>query len=280
MLIKTNNFSPKELASFKHYQKLSFDILQSVADSLKEGDSEKDVARKLVKKYRQAGAKTFFHLPVVLFGDRTTLSGDWKIKHFFPKRNNLKMNDSVIFDAAPLFNGFLVDTSLSFCFGRSSEHDAMMLHLAYYRDSIPIAINEGATFKNITEQVGKTMLESGYKPAHQKHPGEVLGHRAIRTPNFLLRPKIQGFDAISLSWFRLKDSIAMKSFGNKSPLWNASNTSNHPAHDGLWLVEPHASKGNIGAKWEEILVIENGQARWLQDRPPHVIYWERLTLPD
>ena len=87
---------------------------------------------------------------------------------------------------------------------------------------------------------------------------------------------MQGFDAISLSWFKLKDSLAMKRVGNRSPLWNASQASDHAAHDGLWLVEPHAGKGETGAKWEEILVIDQGQARWLQDRPPHVEYWEGL----
>jgi len=58
----------------------------------------------------------------------------------------------------------------------------MMQHLAQYRESVPGAINLGDTFKQIAEQVLKTMAAAGYEPAHTKHPGEVLGHRAIKTP--------------------------------------------------------------------------------------------------
>jgi hypothetical protein len=47
-------------------------------------------------------------------------------------------------------------------------------------------------------------------------------------------------DAISLSWFRLKDRFAMSGLGRRSPLWNTLKTSDHEPHDGLWLVEPHA----------------------------------------
>jgi len=32
-------------------------------------------------------------------------------------------------------------------------------------------------------QVLQTLTSAGYQPAHTKHPGEVLGHRAIKTPN-------------------------------------------------------------------------------------------------
>ena len=40
-----------------------------------------------------------------------------------------------------------------------------------------------------------------------------------------------------------------------------------------WLVEPHYACDAFGAKWEEILVIEDGRARWLEDDPPHVRKW-------
>jgi hypothetical protein len=89
--------------------------------------------------------------------------------------------------------------------------------------------------------------------------------------------RLQGFDAISLSWFRLKDRFAMSGLGRRSPLWNTLKTSDHEPHDGLWLVEPHAGLGSVGAKWEEILVIEDGKARWLDDEPPHVRQWSQIA---
>jgi hypothetical protein len=277
MLVKTQGFSSSALAQFHKLQCQSFEILETVAATLVGGETEKEVARELVGRYRASGAGSFFHLPVVLFGERTALPGDWALGNFFPRTRALQSGDSVILDAAPLFDGFLVDTSYSFCFGESTIHREMMIHLSQYRDSVVDAVNRGDSFKTIAEDVSVTLKAAGYEPVHTKHPGEVLGHRAIKAPNLPFQLRMQGFDAISLSWFKLQDSLAMKGLGNKSPLWNTLRSSEHPPHDGLWLVEPHAGCGAVGAKWEEILVIEQGRARWLDDSPPHLKQWEQIA---
>jgi hypothetical protein len=277
MLIKTRNFSRTSLDHFCYLQRLSFSILERTAAELELGETEKDVAHKLVKRYRKAGASSFFHLPVVLFGDRTALPGDWSVGKFFPKSKSLQHNDSVILDAAPLFDGYLVDTSYSFCFGESDTHRKMMQHLSQYRESVLAAVNSGENFKAIADQVADTMQQQGYCVAHTKHPGEVLGHRAIQTANLPFQLRLQGFDALSLTWFKMKDSLAMRGLGRQSPLWNSLRSSDHKPHDGLWLVEPHAGLDNVGAKWEEILVIEDGQAHWLDDNPPHVRQWAQIA---
>ncbi len=277
MFIKTHNFNDRALARFRDLQRESFAILEHTAATLAGGETEQEVAHQLVRRYRAAGAGSFFHLPVVLFGERTALPGNWPVGRFFPKARTLESGDSVILDAAPLFSGYLVDTSYSFCFGENDQHRAMMQHLSQYRDSVPAAINDGDNFKRVAEQVLETMTAAGYEPAHGKHPGEVLGHRAIKTPNLPFELRLQGFDAVSLTWFRLKDRLAKRGTGRQSPLWNTQASSSHPAHDGLWLVEPHAGLGPVGAKWEEILVIDGGRARWLDDRPPHVRQWAQIA---
>lgn len=277
MLIKTAHFSARQLDQFREYQRLSFSILQAMAAELTGGETEKDVTHELVKRYRAAGADSFFHLPLALFGERSALPGNWTVGQFFPKRQVLEAGMSVILDAAPLFSGYLVDTSFSFCFGENDEHREMMKHLAQYRESVLEAINNGLSFKAVADQVRANMLAQQYEPVHQKHPGEVLGHRAIKTPKLPIQLRLQGFDAISLTWFKLKDSLAMRGLGRKSPLWNSLKSSDHAAHDGLWLVEPHAGFGSVGAKWEEILVIEDGQARWLDSNPPHVRQWALIA---
>ena len=170
MSIKTKGFTDKELSRFRDLQRTSFSILEEAASKLSGGETEKQVAHQLVKLYRTAGAGSFFHLPVVLFGERTALPGEWSVGNFFPKKKILKEGDSVILDAAPLFDGYLVDTSYSFCFGESDDHRAMMQHLAQYRDSVPAAINNGHSFKEIADQVLETMIGVGYEPVHTKHP--------------------------------------------------------------------------------------------------------------
>ncbi|RZV54067.1 MAG: M24 family metallopeptidase [Pseudomonadales bacterium] len=277
MFVKSSNFNAKALARFRDLQRTSFAILEDTAASLSGGESEIDVAHELVKKYRAAGAGSFFHLPVALFGERTALPGNWPLRKFFPRAKKLLSGDSVILDAAPIFDGFLVDTSYSFCFGENEVHRRMMEHLSQYRASVPAAINRGDTFKQIAQQVEREMLAAGYEPVHQKHPGNVLGHRAVKTPKLPFQMRLKGFDAMSLSWFKIKDQLATTGVGNSSPLWNTSKSSDHKAHDGLWLVEPHAGFKNVGAKWEEILVIECGTAQWLDDKPPHVCQWAHIA---
>ena len=46
-----------------------------------------------------------------------------------------------------------------------------------------------------------------------------------------------------------------------------------PLEPGLWAMEPHIRAGGIGAKWEEILVVTDSDAYWLDDDVPHVRQW-------
>jgi len=280
MFVKTKNFNSEELAQFLELQKLSFSILQSAASRLMGGETEKEVARQLVKDYYSAGFTSFFHLPVVLFGERTALPGEWTVEKFYPKRKMLDAGNSVILDASPIQDGFLVDTSYSFCFGDSQAHRDMMKHLSQYRDSIPASVNQGASFSQIADSVIENMISHGFEPVHTKHIGEVLGHRAVRLSKLPFNPRMKGFDAFAISWFKLKNKLAMKGLGRRSPLWNNLKASEHAPHDGLWLLEPHAGKDGVGAKWEEILVIEGGEARWLDEAPPHVLQWRKIEMGD
>jgi len=216
MFVKTRNFSDAALSRFHDLQCTSFSILEETAASLSGGETEKDVANALVRRYRAAGAGSFFHLPVVLFGDRTALPGNWSVDKFFPKSKTLKTGDSVILDAAPLFKGYLIDTSYSFCFGDDNEHRKLMQHLAQYRSSVPAAINKGDSFESIAQSVLDTMTAAGYEPAHTKHPGEVLGHRAVKTPDWPFQLRLQGFDAVSLGWLsRTQDAVLLAPSGKK-----------------------------------------------------------------
>ncbi len=276
MWFKTRRFSETELGRFRALQRLSFSVLIEAARALEPGMSERDAARRLVLAYRRAGAQSFFHLPVVLFGERTALPGDWPVAQFFPKQREAREGDAVIFDASPIFDGFLVDTSFSFCLGASEAHRVMMQRLAGFRESVPAAVNAGATFASIAADVNAQLTGFGYEPVHGKHPGAVLGHRAMRLPRLPFPWRMQGFDALSLNWFYANEFAARAKLA-RSPLWNTTRTSEHAPYDGLWLVEPHAGDGPTGAKWEEILVIDNGKARWLDDQAPHVRQWRLIA---
>jgi Metallopeptidase family M24 len=273
MWFKKKCFSAAELDRFRAFQRLSFSILTDEARRLATDMTEREAARRLVRAYRREGVKSFFHLPVVLFGERTALPGEWPLAQFFPKKRAAAPGDAVIFDASPIFDGYMVDTSFSFCLGENSLHREMMRNLAELREAVPAAVNAGETFKAIAEQVNDRLAAWGYEPVHGKHPGNVLGHRALKLPRLPFVWRRNGFDALSLNWFYASEFVARQGWSARSPLWNASPTSDHAPHDGLWLVEPHAGRDGVGAKWEDILIIDGGRARWLDDDVPHVQQW-------
>lgn len=55
-----------------------------------------------------------------------------------------------------------------------------------------------------------------------------------------------------------------------SPLWNGGRRCDHPPVAGLWAVEPHLDFRGVGAKFEELLVVTDDDAYWLDDDLPHV----------
>jgi hypothetical protein len=68
--------------------------------------------------------------------------------------------------------------------------------------------------------------------------------------------------------------------GDGSPNWNHTRTSDHPPTPGLWAVEPHVGKDGVGAKFEEILVITESDAYWLDEGGlPHHRAWEMGDRP-
>lgn len=76
-MIKIHGYSPAELEQFRHYQSLSYDILEATAQSLQVGMSEHQVTHALRKAFHEAGAHNYFHVPVALFGERSSYPGDF-----------------------------------------------------------------------------------------------------------------------------------------------------------------------------------------------------------
>ena len=77
MAIKYKNYSEAELKKFKQFQKQSYDTLEQIKSQLKVGMSEITVARMIRKSFHQQGVHSYFHVPVVMFGDWTGYPGDF-----------------------------------------------------------------------------------------------------------------------------------------------------------------------------------------------------------
>lgn len=270
-MIEFEGFTDPQLEQFRRWQAVSYEVLAEVAAQLTPGVTEQDATRLAMKAFRREGADRYFHLPVALFGERTTLPEPWRTESFWPTDRVLGAQDAVVMDASPIFDGFVVDTSLSLCPGSSPPHAAAMADDLVYRATILAAVRSGATFREIALAVDADMTDRGDRNCHQLHPEAVLGHRVVRISDLdaVPPPDASGFDATVLGWF-IEGIAAAQDHGSPSPTWNDRPTSDHRPAPGLWAVEPHLARGDIGVKWEELLVIEGDDCYWLDDDVPHM----------
>lgn len=245
-------------------------MLGEVAAQLEAGVTERDATRWAMKAYRREGADRFFHLPVALFGERTTLPEPWTTESFWPTDRVLGPGEPVVLDASPIFDGYVVDTSISWSPAPSPAHVAAMADDLEYRATILDAVRSGATFRDIARSVDADLARRGDRNCHRLHPEAVLGHRVLRMTGSSAAspPDPSGFDTTVLEWFRVAIGAARQR-GAPSPTWSDQPTSDHRPAPGLWAVEPHLARGDLGVKWEELLVVEDHDAYWLDDDVPH-----------
>ena len=75
--------------------------------------------------------------------------GDFVPFEALPTVRVLQEKDTVILDAAPIFNGYTVDTSHAFNFGKSAAFDRIDRELLVLRDLISRWVNDGKMFQQV-----------------------------------------------------------------------------------------------------------------------------------
>ena len=114
-------------------------------------------------------------------------------------------------------------------------------------------------------------------PRHKAYPFEVLAHRVEK-----LGARDSG---LSIARFGVRNILTLTRnallTGRRagwSPLWSSNSRSAHAPTPGLWAVEPHLGWRGVGAKFEELLVVTEDDAYWLDDDLPHVQRWQQRGL--
>ncbi|TGK44660.1 M24 family metallopeptidase [Leptospira andrefontaineae] len=291
-------YPKEELESYRKVQALAYEAVESVRKELYPGITEKEAARKIDDYIRNAGGTSFFHYGFAWFGDRTAFRGfkrplslnylrkeEGLLPHFGgkfqPSNRRLEEGMAVILDVAPTFAGRAADVGYAFSFGKNPEHDKALANLEEYRELILRRVLEERTLSEIYLEVDARIRASGYVNCHSIYPQGVLGHKVGRLPAYNLPGgRVNGFPFQTFAYLfpqMIKDLIPGVS--GHSPLWGEG--SDFRAEPGLWAVEPHigkiynGSKGSesFGAKWEEILVVTDSTAYWLDEDLPHVRLW-------
>jgi Xaa-Pro aminopeptidase len=287
-------FTAEQLAEFKAVQRLAYDATAAVEAQLHVGMTEKEAAKALEDWLRERGVTRFFHYGFAWFGDRTRFrdferpSGHAlkqllspKMAHFgkqfLPTDRQLREGDAVILDIGPVLGRAASDMGYSCTLpgGETEEFHAARMALEPYRRMILEMVQEGATQARIYRDLDELIRDQGYENIHSYYPGSVVAHkvgrvRGVRLPTF----RITGFSPQAIAYLsgHVLESVLRPAM-NATPIWNSESDS--PCEPGLWAIEPHIGKGDIGVKFEELMVVTEDGAYWLDDDLPHVHYWSR-----
>ncbi|WP_433567153.1 M24 family metallopeptidase [Nocardia sp. CA-151230] len=283
-----------DLADFKAAQRLAYDAVAAVEAQLFEGITEKQAAAAIEDWLRARGVTRFFHYGFAWFGERTRFKNfarpkggivnqfaNPKMAHFgkqfLPTDRPLRRGEAVILDVGPIVGSAAADIGYSCSLGGSENeefHNARMA-LQPYRDLVLRLVLAGAGQGRIYKQLDELIHDQGYENVHSFYPGSVLAHRVGRVPGLRLPTfRYKGFSPQAIAFLsgHLLES-KLRPGAHQTPIWN--DEGDRPCEPGLWAVEPHIGNGTFGAKWEEMLVVTEDTAYWLDDDLPHVRYWQQ-----
>ncbi|HZE40659.1 MAG TPA: M24 family metallopeptidase [Stackebrandtia sp.] len=267
------DYSDADIARFREVQALAYDRATRVAGWLGPGVTERQAAARLRRELIAGGVSDFFHIPFAWFGDRTAFRRFRQPLQFFPSHRALAEGMPFVLDCAPIVDGYTADIGYGGALGHNPAWRRLDRDLAAYRDMILTAVREGRELDAIYRDVDALIAKQGHDNRHKVYPGRVIGHQVTRLK--AIGPKrftMFGFGVRTLQTLG-RELIAERAHG-RSPLWADKRSSRHPATPGLWAVEPHIGHGDVGIKFEELLVVTDDDAYWLDDDLPHVRRWK------
>ena len=288
-------YSALDLDRFRQLQRLAFDIALKVESQLQPGMSEYEVCTLMLAAQASAEVVQVFHEPYVWFGPRTTLGRDWApdVVHaasvaagrmapsetFNATHGALHEGMPVILDLAPVMRGIAADVSYSCALGSNPVFSELDAGLALIRNFLLEGVRAGETLADLYRQLDVLLAQRGWTNCHQHYPDRALGHLVFpvgRDPD--RRSPIPGFGTAAAEALLAVGFQALEA-GTCDPVWNDCEVCNYRPSPGLWAVEPHIGKDDVGVKFEEILVVTDDDAYWLDDDPPHVRRWVVAGYP-
>jgi hypothetical protein len=177
-----------------------------------------------------------------------------------------------ILDVAPVVHGFTADIGYTFCVDDTpTELSQAFAALREVRALIPPHVARGDTMRSIYLRVGRLLRQRGYDECHRRYPFRALGHRVTRLAPRVRELSVGGFGLSSALGVLGTELVSRLPAAEKlSPLFRDAARVEHRLEPGVWAIEPHLAASTFGAKFEELLVVEDRRAYWLDDALPHV----------
>jgi hypothetical protein len=237
-----------------------------VAEGVKPGDSERQVCARLELEFAKARVKHWLHTPYAWWGERTRFDwrGTWE-SNALPTDRALAPGEPFVLDAAPIVAGFPADFAYSGCARGEPElaraHGALLEQLAQLkRDILTWAVSDAGS-AGLCREVARGIEASGSDVIHTRYPAQVLGHTLEGFPNWCSSaPRIGTGFQLPLLLTYATGLVMHHLVGAPYPFLNAG-APGRPR--GLYAVEPHLGQGALGAKFESVLLVDEGETRWL-----------------
>ena len=247
-------------------QRVAREAVLSVAQTVKPGESERQVCGRLEREFRKARIAHWLHTPYAWWGERTCFAwrGLWET-NALPSERVLLEGEAFILDAAPIVAGFPSDFAISGCAGSGAashlEHRALLDQLTTIKSQILSWVKEEAGTAGLCASVEGAIRAAAMEVVHTRYPAQVLGHTLEGFPNWSSgAPRVGTGFQLPLLLTYATGIVLHHLAGTPYPFLNAG-APGRPR--GLYAVEPHLGKGPLGAKFESVLLVDGDETRWL-----------------
>jgi len=282
-------YSAAELDRFRQVQRLAYDMAGAVEAQLSEGMTEAEVCRLLAEAQTARHVTQVFHRPYTWFGPRTVLgdgpgpeavgvldlasAGLLPHRSFLPTGATLAEGVPLILDLAPVVQGIAADVGYSCVFGHNDTFDELDRGLARVRTFLTEGVRAGGTMGALTRELGGLARRRGWESCHEHYPDRALGHLVFPLgPEPEGRSLLPGFGGAAAAGLLAAGRAALEDRG-AYPVWNDTSRADYRPAPGLWALEPHIARDGVGVKFEELLVVTEDDAYWLDDHLLHTQRW-------
>ena len=247
-------------------QRVAREVVLSVAETVRPGDSERTVCARLERQFAKARVQHWLHTPYAWWGERARFAwhGTWET-HALPTDRVLVEGEAFVLDAAPIVARFPADFAYSGCAPGDAEaeqtHRGLLAQLAQIkRDILTWAVND-AGCAGLCRAVAQSIAAAGSDVVHTRYPAQVLGHTLEGFPNWCSSaPRIGSGFQLPLLLTYATGLLLHQLAGAPYPFLNAGAPGKV---QGLYAIEPHLGKGTLGVKFESVLLVDAGETRWL-----------------
>jgi Xaa-Pro aminopeptidase len=255
----------RDIEGYRRAQRLGYDCAVSVSTKLEPGITEIEAADLLRQELISRGAKNWFHVPLVWFGERSRFDGMKGYRDYLPSKRKFNKEDVAILDCAPIVDGYIGDIGYTTSLKPNKELTRARKTLLELREKLPSMFSSKESLGSIWRAVERDLRAQDFDNCYKDYPFAVLGHRVSR-----VRPNSRFWHLPSISYIGWFGPSAAQLFMKQGIFSSLIRSNSAQDKEGFWAIEPHLGGRGFGAKFEEILVVEANEARWLDDDVPHL----------